>query len=52
VEVRKEKRWVFERSTKVEKKIMLSKMNCGSSNKKKSWVLSNDKKNCYEVWKL
>ena len=27
-------------------------MKCGSSNKKKSWVKSEDIKNCYEVWKL
>ena len=52
MEVVKEKRWVFERSMEVDKNIIVSEMNCGSSNKKKSWVLSKDIKNCYEVWKL
>jgi len=45
VEVGKEKRWVFEPSIEVEKKITGSETNCGSSNKKKSWVLSKDIKN-------
>ncbi len=49
MEVVKEKRWVFERSLEVEKKIKVSETNCGSSNKKKSWVKSKDIKNCYEV---
>ena len=34
------------------KKIIVFEMKCGSSNKKKSWVKSEDIKNCYEVWKL
>jgi len=42
VEVGKEKRWVFEQSMEVDKNIIVSEMNCGSSNKKKSWVLSKD----------
>ena len=52
MEVGKEKRWLFKRSIEVDIKIMVSETNCGSSNEKKSWVLSKDIKNCYEVWKL
>ena len=47
----KKKRWGFEQSLEVEKKIMASETKYGSSKKKKSWVLSKDIKNCYKVWK-
>ena len=52
MEVIKEKRWLFEQSTEVKKKIIVTEMKCRSSNIKKLWVLSEDIKNCYEVWKL
>ena len=51
MEVVKEKRWLFNRSLEVEKKMIVSETKYGSS-KKKSWVLSEDIKKCYEVWKL
>ena len=34
MEVVKEKRWLFEQIIEVKKKIMVTEMNCGSSNKK------------------
>ena len=43
MEVVKEKWWVFERSLEDENKITASKTKYGSSNKKKSWVLSKNK---------
>ena len=52
MEVVKEKRWLFEQSTEVKKKIIVTEMKCRSSNIKKLWVLSEDIKNCYEVQKL
>ena len=42
MEVIKEKRWLFEQSTEVKKKIIVTEMKCRSSNIKKLWVLSED----------
>ena len=46
VEVVKEKRWVFEQSDEVEKKIIVSETNCGSWNKKNHAYHASEKAFC------